>query len=92
MGRPRKSKYPPLPIPDLGKMSKVEAQQLIEESLTRFKDINIGNARGHMSLGGVYWRLARVLRDFCEPNLEDCEGYEHAAFITDTHGLVRVIK
>lgn len=43
-------------------------------------------------MGGVYWRLARVLRDFCEPNLEDCEGYEHAAFITDTHGLVRVIK
>lgn len=45
-----------------------------------------------MQLGGVYWRLSKVLRQYVDPQLDDVEGVRHAAYVRRSHGVVRPLE
>lgn len=59
-------------------------EQLLEEALWRIK-LKPANAGGRgWQVGGAYWRVATVLREYLEPLL-DANEKDHANFIREVH-------
>ncbi|MBG0879382.1 hypothetical protein H0X90_21570 [Burkholderia sp. 9775_39] len=74
----------------IGEMNIEEAEKYVREALHRLEQPS-QNARGFdIQIGGVYWRLAKVLRLYAAPKLDVAEGSDHANFIRRTHGVVVV--
>ena len=68
-------------------MDRDEAIKLLDEALNRLKNPS-NNANGKpCQVGGVYWRLAKVLEKHVEPLLDEFEG-EHADFLRKNHGVI----
>lgn len=69
-------------------MTREDAISFLEGAISRIENHN-GNANGgDEQTGGAYWRLARVLKDYLEPRLDEQEGKEHADFIRKNHGVI----
>jgi hypothetical protein len=63
------------------------AAHYLREALDRLEHPSRNNSGAPMQLGGVYWRLAKVMTGFVDPNLELFEG-GHAKEIRRMHGRV----
>lgn len=69
-------------------MDKQQAINLLQEALNRLENPS-GNANGgDIQLGGVYWRLAKVLNDYVDVNMGEQEGCKHAKFIRYSYGAI----
>ncbi|VWC53833.1 hypothetical protein BLA9940_02106 [Burkholderia aenigmatica] len=73
-----------------GEMSIEEAEQYVREALHRLEQPSLNARSFDIQIGGVYWRLAKVLRLYAAPKLEVAEGCDRADFIRRTHGVVIV--
>ena len=62
-----------------------EAVQLMREASSRIENPSINSNGKKQQLGGAYWRLQKVVNEFLEPRLEDCEGLTHAEFLRKNH-------
>jgi hypothetical protein len=70
-------------------METAEAIALLEEALARMKRHDPHPDSGlNTHLGGVYWRLARVLADHVDPRLEAAQTPGHARFLRFHHGVI----
>ena len=65
-----------------------EAVDLVEQALLRLKNPGKNANGGNIQLGGIYWRLAKVLDQFVNRNIVEQEGESHALFIRKTHGIL----
>lgn len=68
-------------------MDKDEAVALIEEAIEKIKKPSINSSGGRMEIGGVYWRLVRVLNKFVVPQLSEIEGREHSEYLRETFNI-----
>lgn len=74
-------------IEGMNTMDRDEAIKLLDEAISRLKNPS-NNANGKpCQVGGVYWRLAKVLEKHVEPLLDEFEG-EHADFLRKNHGVI----
>ena len=73
----------------MNKSEKETVLALLEEAADRIKNPRPNNNGGNMQVGGAYWRLATVLKEYLEPMLEQQEGKKHADFIKLTHGVLK---
>lgn len=70
--------------------SRTDAAIMLREAYKRLDTPQKNFHGGEFQAGGAYWRTARVLREFLEPELVRQEGAEHAAFVIATHGRVLI--
>ena len=68
-------------------MDRDDAIKLLEEALNRLKHPTTNAIGKSCKIGGVYWRLAKVLEKHVEPLLDEYEG-EHADFLRKNHGVI----
>ena len=62
-------------------MDKDEVVALLEEAIEKIKNPSINSGGGQMEIGGVYWRLVRVVNKFVVPQLSELEGHEHSEYL-----------
>jgi len=72
-------------------MKREEAIQLLREALGRLERPSTNANGGAIMIGGVYWRLATVLREYVDKELDDHEGATHAAFVRASELPVRPV-
>ncbi|WP_196486212.1 hypothetical protein [Burkholderia cepacia] len=71
-------------------MSIEDATCLVREALGRLARPT-PNAHGFdIQIGGIYWRLAKVLRLYVAPKLDIAEGCEHADYIREHNGVMEL--
>ena len=68
-------------------MNRQEAIILLREALDRLERPSQNANGGEIMMGGVYWRLATVMREYVDKELDTHEGAEHAAHIRGAHAL-----
>jgi len=69
-------------------MNADEAIKLLNEALARIVHPRENFHGKPMQMGGVYWRLASVLRQFVDVNLDRMEGTVKAEALRDQHGRI----
>lgn len=70
--------------------SRTDAAIMLREAYRRLNTPEKNFHGGDFQAGGAYWRLARVLREFLEPELLRQEGAKRAASLIATHGRVLI--
>lgn len=68
-------------------MKNDEAVALLEEAIEKIKNPSINSSGGRMEIGGVYWRLVRVVNKFVVPQLSEIEGCEHSEYLRENFNI-----
>jgi hypothetical protein len=70
---------------DMAEQVRAECIVLLQQALDRLTTSS-PNSRGKRSIGGIYWRLSKVLV-IADEHMNAHEGDEKALSIRDTHGV-----
>lgn len=74
-------------MPNTDQLTRDEAIQLLGEAMARLNLPSRNANGGSIQMGGVYWRLVRVLTRYVEPNLVAHEGAMNTRHLRAAHPL-----